>query len=469
MQPLLNIAVRAARRAGEVIVRSLDRVHRLDVRAKGRNDFVTRDRHAGRAGDHRDHPQALPGARLPRRGKRRGSGDGDEYIWIIDPLDGTTNFLHGFPQFAVSIGLQHRGRLEHAVVYDPLRQELFTASRGDGAQLDGRRMRVSKQHRARRRADRHGLSVSREPQWLDHYLAMLKAVMQATAGMRRPGAAALDLAYVAAGRLDAFWEIGLSPWDTAAGKLLITEAGGRVGTLTGARIQARAATSSPARRKCTRRCSNCSRRTCPRELRDAEPAARPALACSLLRLRLESRAVPHGPWSQYRTMLKQTCSRSKPIQDLAGRRRQAASWPNARAGRAHRARHRRHHRHRHLRADRHRRRQPCRPGDRPLVRDRRHRLRLRRPLLRRIRLDDAGLRQRLLLLVRDARRSASPGSSAGSWCSNTCSPRRPSRWAGRDTSSGCCDAAATSTSSPPALTNAPVDTRSTRASSRPAR
>jgi myo-inositol-1(or 4)-monophosphatase len=131
------------------------------------------------------------------------------------------------------VAAEYRGRLEHAVVYDPMRQELFTASRGDGAQLDGRRIRVSKQATLEGALVGTGFPYRANTRWVDEYLAMLRLVMQQTAGIRRPGAAALDLAYVAAGRLDGFWEIGLNAWDTAAGTLLITEAGGRVGTLTG--------------------------------------------------------------------------------------------------------------------------------------------------------------------------------------------------------------------------------------------
>jgi myo-inositol-1(or 4)-monophosphatase len=157
----------------------------------------------------------------------------DEFVWVIDPLDGTTNFLHGFPQFAVSIGVQRRGKMEHAVIYDPMRQELFTASRGDGAQLDGKRIRVTKQLELEGALIGTGLPFRSNMQWLDAYMAMLKTVIQTTAGVRRPGSAALDLAYVAAGRLDGFWELGLAPWDTAAGSLLITEAGGMIGTLSG--------------------------------------------------------------------------------------------------------------------------------------------------------------------------------------------------------------------------------------------
>jgi len=231
MQPLLNIAVRAARRAGDLIVRNVDRVPTLNVRAKSRNDFVSEVDHMAERDIietiRRTHPDH---GFLGEEGGRSG---GDEFVWIIDPLDGTTNFLHGFPTFAVSLACQYRGRIEHAVVYDPMRQELFTASRGDGAQLDGRRIRVSKQATLEGALIGTGFPYRENSRWIDPYLAMLKSVMQQSAGIRRPGAAALDLAYVAAGRIDAFWEIGLNAWDTAAGSLLITEAGGRIGTLTG--------------------------------------------------------------------------------------------------------------------------------------------------------------------------------------------------------------------------------------------
>jgi len=231
MQPLLNIAVRAARRAGDLIVRNVDRVPSLGVRSKSRNDFVTEiDQLA-----ERDIIETIRRAHPDHGflGEESGRSGGDEFVWIIDPLDGTTNFLHGFPTFAVSLAVEYRGRLEHGVVYDPMRQELFTASRGDGAQLDGRRIRVSRQTELEGALIGTGFPYRANARWIDEYLGMLKAVMQQTAGIRRPGAASLDLAYVAAGRLDGFWEIGLNAWDTAAGTLLITEAGGRIGTLTG--------------------------------------------------------------------------------------------------------------------------------------------------------------------------------------------------------------------------------------------
>jgi myo-inositol-1(or 4)-monophosphatase len=231
MQPLLNIGMRAARRAGDLIVRSLSRLDSLKIDSKGRNDFVTDiDRKAEAdiiATIRRSHPQH---AFLAEESGRSGE---NEFVWIIDPLDGTTNFLHGFPTFAVSIALEHKGRLQHAVVYDPMRQEFFTASRGEGAQLEGKRIRVSAQRTLEGALIGTGLPFRMGMGHVDAYLAMLKVIMSTAAGVRRPGAAALDLAYVAAGRLDGFWEFGLSPWDTAAGVLLIQEAGGRIGTPSG--------------------------------------------------------------------------------------------------------------------------------------------------------------------------------------------------------------------------------------------
>ena len=223
--------MRAARRAGDLIVKSLSRLDSIHVATKGRNDFVSEIDRAAEAEIlgtiRRAHPDH---AFLAEESGK--SGD-SEFVWIIDPLDGTTNFLHGFPQFAVSIALQHRGRMSQGVIYDPMRQELFTASRGEGAQLEGRRIRVSKQPGLEGALIGTGFPYRANAQWLESYLSMMKSIMTSAAGLRRPGAASLDLAYVAAGRLDGFWEIGLSPWDTAAGTLLIQEAGGHVGTLIG--------------------------------------------------------------------------------------------------------------------------------------------------------------------------------------------------------------------------------------------
>ncbi len=230
MHPMLNIAVRAARGAGNIIVRHYDRLDQLAVQTKEHNDFVSEvDRQAEQEIIHTLR-KAYPSHGI--LAEESGVQEGDEYQWIIDPLDGTTNYLHGFPQFAVSIALRHKGRLEQAVVYDPLRQELFTASRGSGAMLNDRRIRVT----AHRHLDGALLGTGfpfKSQQHLDAYLDMFRALFPQTAGIRRAGSAALDLAYVAAGRLDGFWEIGLNIWDMAAGVLLIQEAGGLSADLVG--------------------------------------------------------------------------------------------------------------------------------------------------------------------------------------------------------------------------------------------
>jgi len=231
MHPLLNIAVRAARRAGEVIVRSLVRLESLEVTSKGRNDYVSEiDRAAERDIIDIIHKHYPDHAILAE--ESGGSGDNDT-VWIIDPLDGTTNFLHGFPVFAVSIAVQQRGRLEIGVIYDPMRQEVFTAARGEGAHLENRRIRVSKQRGLEGALLATGFPYREDERYADNYFAMFRMLASMTAGVRRPGSAALDLAYVAAGRVDGFWEMGLKAWDTAAGTLMIREAGGRVGTLGG--------------------------------------------------------------------------------------------------------------------------------------------------------------------------------------------------------------------------------------------
>jgi myo-inositol-1(or 4)-monophosphatase len=231
MHPLLNIAVRAARRAGEVIARSIPRLESLEVTSKGKNDFVSEVDRASEAAIVEIIRQYYPDhAILAEEG---GASGEHETRWVIDPLDGTTNFLHGLPIFAVSIACEHRGKGEVAVVYDVMRQELFTASRGGGAHLENYRIRVSKQRGLEGALLATGFPYAASRDHSDAYIEMLRALMQDTAGIRRPGAAALDLAYVAAGRVDGFWEIGLKPWDTAAGALLIQEAGGRIATLAG--------------------------------------------------------------------------------------------------------------------------------------------------------------------------------------------------------------------------------------------
>jgi len=232
MHPMLNIAVKAARRAGSIIERAAVSGVPLDVRAKRVNDFVTQiDRAAEEAVIdvvHRSYPDH---AILAEESGATKGADAD-YCWIIDPLDGTTNFIHGFPQYCVSIAVQHAGKPAHAVVYDPTKNELFTASRGRGAFLNERRIRVSRCRRLEDALVGTGFPF-RELGRLDPYMKQLGRMMGSCAGVRRAGAAALDLAYVAAARLDAFWEMGLSPWDMAAGALLIQEAGGLVGDFSG--------------------------------------------------------------------------------------------------------------------------------------------------------------------------------------------------------------------------------------------
>jgi len=228
---MLNIAVRAARRAGSIINRASLDGGGLKVRAKQARDFVTQVDDAAEQAILDVVRKAYPAHGILAEESGASAGDG-EYVWIIDPLDGTTNFIHGFPQYCVSIGVQRRGALAHAVVYDPPRNELFTASRGGGAFLNDRRIRVSKCARLDEALVGTGFPF-KELTRLDLYTRQLTHLMKSSAGVRRAGSAALDFAYVACGRLDAFWEMGLSAWDMAAGALLVQEAGGLVGDLEG--------------------------------------------------------------------------------------------------------------------------------------------------------------------------------------------------------------------------------------------
>ena len=230
MHPMLNIAIRAARAAGDSIVREMDRVSDISVDLKGKNDFVTEvDRQAEYIiietikNAYPDH------AFLAEESGK--SGD-SEYLWIIDPLDGTTNFLHGFPHFAVSIALQVKDRLDQAVIYDPVKQELFTTSQGKGAQLNSRKIRVSAQKTIEGALLGTGFPF-KEDHDINKFIANFKSFFPMAAGLRRAGAASLDLAYVACGRLDGFWEYDLKPWDIAAGALLVQEAGGISSELSG--------------------------------------------------------------------------------------------------------------------------------------------------------------------------------------------------------------------------------------------
>jgi myo-inositol-1(or 4)-monophosphatase len=231
MHPLLNVAVMAARRAGSVLIKKMVNLGKLKVEQKGHNDFVSdADRAAEKAVIDCIHKHYPDHAILAEESGASGKSD---TVWIIDPLDGTTNYLHGFPVFAVSIGVQVNGRMEHGVVYDPLRQELFTASRGVGAQVDGHKLRVSGQMELSRALLGTGFPFRDAGLDITPYMNMLSKTIVHTSGVRRAGAAALDLCYVAAGRLDAYFETGLAPWDLAAGSLIVREAGGIVSGLDG--------------------------------------------------------------------------------------------------------------------------------------------------------------------------------------------------------------------------------------------
>ncbi len=232
MQPMLNVALKAARRASQIIVRAMDRVDRLNVREKSRNELVSEiDRDAEGAIIDVLH-QAYPDHGIIGEEGGEVYSNADE-TWIIDPLDGTTNFVHGIPHFAVSIAFRHRNRLEHGVVIDPVRNEEFTASRGDGAQLNNRRIRVGTRIKLEDALLLTGIPFKDVERNLPAYMAMLTDFTKTCRGIRRAGSAALDLAYVAAGRGDGFWEFGLKPWDIAAGALLVLEAGGLIADFAG--------------------------------------------------------------------------------------------------------------------------------------------------------------------------------------------------------------------------------------------
>jgi myo-inositol-1(or 4)-monophosphatase len=232
MHPMLITAVKAARKAGAIINRASLDLDLIRVTAKGRSDFVTEVDRAAEEAIIATLSHAYPQHGFLAEESGASHAAPAEYTWIIDPLDGTTNFIHGFPQYAVSIALRHRDQLTQAVVYDPTRNELFTATRGRGAFLNDRRIRVSRRAKLAEALIGTGFPF-RQLQHLDEYVRMFKRITEETAGIRRPGAAALDLAYVAAGRLDGFWEFGLSPWDMAAGALLIVEAGGMISDFEG--------------------------------------------------------------------------------------------------------------------------------------------------------------------------------------------------------------------------------------------
>ena len=233
LHPMLNVAIKAARAAGAIINRAALDVENVRVSQKQVNDFVTEVDHASEEAVIQTLLTAYPDHAIwaEESGRQHGR-QGSDFVWIIDPLDGTTNFIHGFPVYCVSVALQVKGRIEQAVIYDPTRNDLFTATRGRGAFLNERRIRVSRRTELSRCLISTGFPF-RPGDNFNQYLRMMAEVMQRTAGLRRPGSAALDLAYVAAGYTDGFFETGLSPWDVAAGSLLVTEAGGLIGNFTG--------------------------------------------------------------------------------------------------------------------------------------------------------------------------------------------------------------------------------------------
>jgi myo-inositol-1(or 4)-monophosphatase len=237
--PMLNTAVKAARRAGSIINRASLDLDLVKVSKKQHNDFVTEVDKAAEEAIIQILLTAYPDHSILAEESGQSWGKAGEenveqsdYVWIIDPLDGTTNFIHGFPQYCVSIALSHKGQITQAVIYDPTRNDLFTATKGRGAYLNDKRMRVSKRTKMAESLLGTGFPF-RDLTTLDRYLGMFRLMTEQSAGIRRPGAAALDLAYVAAGRLDGFFEIGLAPWDIAAGSLMVTEAGGLIGDFQG--------------------------------------------------------------------------------------------------------------------------------------------------------------------------------------------------------------------------------------------
>jgi myo-inositol-1(or 4)-monophosphatase len=230
MHPIINIATTAARNATKIILRSLDKLDSISIAEKKPNDFVTEIDQQVEQEIIQTIFKAYPEHAILAE-ESGVTGDSD-YVWIIDPIDGTLNFMHGHPHFSIAIAVKHKNKIEHGLIYDPLRDELFHATRGAGAFLNNRRIRVST------RKTFAGASIGtgyghKHPENLPHYLAILGAMLPQAAGIRRSGSAALDFAYVACGRIDGFWEFNLAPWDIAAGSLIVKEAGGLVGDFNG--------------------------------------------------------------------------------------------------------------------------------------------------------------------------------------------------------------------------------------------
>ncbi len=233
MHPMLNTAIKAARRAATVINRASFDLDRITISEKSHNNFVTDIDQASEQAIIETLLKAYPDHAIlgEENGASSNLNDESEYVWIIDPIDGTTNFLHGYPNYCISIALQQRGVITQAVIYDPVRNDLFTATKGGGSYLNDKRIRV-------RNHDRIGKALlsaghGPDPRALAEYLRMYEVVASRCHGVRSSGSAALELANVAAGRLDGFFEKGLKVWDIAAGSLLVTEAGGIVGEFNG--------------------------------------------------------------------------------------------------------------------------------------------------------------------------------------------------------------------------------------------
>ncbi len=230
MHPMLTIATQAARNAAKIILRHVDRLDRITVSSKGQNDFVTDIDRLVEDEIIRTIQKSYPDHEI--LAEESGRMRGNDYCWIIDPIDGTTNFIHGFPQFSISIALMYKNLLEIGLIYDPLRNELFTAAHGRGAHLNNTRLRVSKVKNLSESLIGTGFTARGNVE-VKPYLKVYEALLTQSSGIRRAGSAALDLAYVAAGRLDAFWESGLGIWDIAAGALLVQEAGGMISDFAG--------------------------------------------------------------------------------------------------------------------------------------------------------------------------------------------------------------------------------------------
>ncbi len=230
MHPLINIATKAARKAGQMIYRAMDNMDSVKVSDKGHNDFVSNIDKRAETIIIETIQEAYPDHAI--LAEESGEHEGSDVVWIIDPLDGTNNFLYGIPQFAVSIAVMENNRIQHGLVYDPVKNELFTASRGAGANLNGNRIRVNQTKDLGSSLIGTGFAAGHKPD-LDKYMAIMTDFLRNCRDIRRPGAAALDLCYVAAGRYDAFYEFNLNIWDVAAGALIIEEAGGIVDDVTG--------------------------------------------------------------------------------------------------------------------------------------------------------------------------------------------------------------------------------------------